>query len=144
MKKLQIKNNITLEQVIKSNPETIYYSPGSNWWTHDLRDCKIVSGSPDVRDPLGLVLFTAHPKIFFTDRLSNPTQYGFWQLQAFMSAHAKNCFDESGTKQDSSVFWKPYNDALTKIKTDTGKQLDLIGEYETAKKFIGDKIKSAF
>ena len=108
-----IRHEITLEDIKAENPEQIWYSVNTCWWTHrrtDLRQ-KFNSGLPC--DPRGGVLRMMAARAFIAYAEANPDHYGRHQLDALMAAHNDNCVVSEGDPTKTCLeSWGEYNDLL--------------------------------
>jgi hypothetical protein len=142
--KLMIIPNITLGELIIEQPKIIYISAHTCWWTHSEDDLQFVKLDPPVNapedilkkfealqaliakseahiptDPSGSPLMQIDNfKGFLKSTMARAIHYGKHGLQAFMSAHHRNCyayvpFTENQKKIHACApDWKWYNTAL--------------------------------
>lgn len=105
---------ITIDDVRKAAPSTIYYSAQTCWWTHDPAHlCKCPdSGLPC--DPRGGVLFQTNDiETFLQSAEKNNEHYGVHGIKAFEAAHHLNTV-VSSIDGRSTCFqsWDDYNQIL--------------------------------
>lgn len=107
-----IREETTLEDVKGDNPETIWYSYRSCWWTHRASDLRThPSGNGLPCDPRGGVLLMNDASGFLSAAESNPDHYGRHGLRAFMAAHNDNCVISAEDSRNTCLnSWDEYND----------------------------------
>lgn len=103
----------TLEDIRATEPDTIWYSVNTRWWTHRLTDLR---ERPDSRlpcDPRGGMLMMVDAEAFLSPAEANPAHYGKHGLAAFMAAHNDNCVvSPSDSRSTCLRSWQEYNDLL--------------------------------
>lgn len=76
------------------NQPKVFYATGTVWWTHDPNDLHMLNGPDGIPTcPLGSpLLMTNGVTAFLNAAVSNAPHYGAHGLDAFLAAHAKNCY----------------------------------------------------
>lgn len=111
-----ITKTVDLDSIIASEPQTIWYSALTCWWTHRRTDLCQHPQSGIPTDPRGAPLLmlqpASHVKDFFRRvRLSaRDGVYGKHGLDAFIAAHAANCQVGIDDPRPTSLqTWREYN-----------------------------------
>ena len=108
-----IINRITLEDIKKSDPETIWYSFNTCWWTHRSADICTHPKHGLTCDPRGGMLLEIPAKDFIDNAESNPSHYGKHGLDAFMASHNDNCVVSYDDHRSTCLqTWDEYNHLL--------------------------------
>ena len=107
-----IVKRTTLEDVKLAEPDTIWYSVNTCWWTHRQSDLRQhTSGLPC--DPRGGMLMMAGADSFFDVAEGNPGHYGEHGLDALIAAHNDNCVVAPDDLRSTCLrTWPEYNEAL--------------------------------
>ena len=111
----KVVKNVSIDDVRAANPEKIFFSVTTCWWTHDpLHLYTLASGIPV--DPRGSVLMETDDAKGFLDRAEEAAQegcYGKHGIDAFMASHHSNCIVSSEDPRPTCMTsWDDYNDML--------------------------------
>lgn len=96
----QIIKKTSLEDIKAENPETVWYSVNSCWWTHRQEDVQTLEdvrpmreGDPERMpcDPRGGMLMMGSAADFIANAEADPERYGKHGLDAFIASHNDNC-----------------------------------------------------
>lgn len=114
---------VSLEDVLNTPADNVYYSVGTCWWTTDpehLTDIRKLRGDSVgsiPTDPAGAPLLMTDDVIgFLKDAQSHPEHYGRHGINAFMLAYHGNIVSPEGLPRCSAQ-WDSYNDLLDEQET---------------------------
>ena len=114
-----IIEEITLEDIRATKPETIWCSVNTCWWTHRETDLRQRRDSTLPCDPRGGMLMMYEAKQFLAAAEANPAHYGKHGLAAFIAAHNDNCVVSPSDRRNTCLeSWQEYNDLLDRAKAE--------------------------
>ena len=112
-----IRTQITLDELKRANPETIWYSVTTCWWTHRSSDLRSRPDNGLPCDPRGGVLMMGPAAEFLANAEANPAHYGKYGLDAFMASHNDNCVVSPTDSRNTCLrSWQEYNYLIEGLK----------------------------
>ena len=110
---------ISLSDVRAAEPDQIWYSVNTCWWTHRKEDLRAHRKSGLPCDPRGGMLMMTNrgsAEGFLDDAEANPQRYGKHGIRAFMAAHNDNCVvSHSDNRNTCLAKWSDYEALIDEL-----------------------------
>ena len=108
----------TLEDIRRANPQKVYYSVNTCWWTHRQTDLRQEPTSGLPCDPRGgMVMERDNVEGFLKAAEENAEAYGRHGLDAFIAAHNDNCVVSPTDLRGTCLrTWDEYNELLDVVE----------------------------